>query len=78
MFNWCQSVRIYSVEKHYHFYPNRDSVTPRLGSLSHNKPIASSVSTSANANSKAPFKKGLLLFKEVDASESLTKRTNTQ
>jgi hypothetical protein len=38
MFNLCQSVRIYSVEKHYHIYPNRESEIPRLGSLSHNKP----------------------------------------
>jgi hypothetical protein len=29
------------------------------------------------ANSKTPFKKGIMLMKEVDLSENFTKRTNT-
>jgi hypothetical protein len=66
MFNWCQSVSVYSFQKHYHYYSDRD---PNPFPDKHQP---DDTSTTANRNSKPSNGRGLSLLKELDTSEVLS------
>ena len=70
MFNWCQTINVFNIENHYHFYtqPKNNTSNRQRISFEKLKPAAISITNSANLirTSKSCIKKGLNLSKKLN------------
>lgn len=69
MLRWCQSVNVYNIENHYHFYGENEQKSRALSNIPSGKLKAGTISVSSTKNSKqnskSCLKKGLKLSKTL-------------